>query len=300
MSAPAGTIASTVVTGRRSASASTASAWAAERVARTPRAARCDREPGGGAMAAEALEVGRRTPRGRRGGRSRESSGQTPSSRRRSSAISTTGRLEPLDEPRGDDPDHALVPLLAPEDVAAPARCLRRPGTRRARPPRGGSAPRRACRSRFRSSSCGRAARGRDAVVGQEELERDVRPSEPAGRVDPRREPEADGGRVDRRRIDAAPPASAPAARAARACERAQPGRGERAVLVDERDDVRDRREGDEIEDARERGMVVAEQRPGERVRRRRCRRGRGTDSRTGASRRSGSPAAPRRAGGDR
>ena len=28
--------------------------------------------------------------------------------------------VEPLDEPRGDDPDHTLVPALVPEDVAAP------------------------------------------------------------------------------------------------------------------------------------------------------------------------------------
>ena len=103
-------------------------------------------------------------------------------------------------------------------------------------------------------------------VLGEHELEGDVRPSEPAGGVDPRREPEADGRRVDGRGIDARGLHQRLEPGATRARERPQPGRGERAVLVDERDDVRDRREGDEVERARDRGVLVAEEGAGERV----------------------------------
>ena len=38
------------------------------------------------------------------------------------------GPAEPLDEPGGDDADHALVPALAPHDVRAAAAPLGRPG----------------------------------------------------------------------------------------------------------------------------------------------------------------------------
>ena len=41
-------------------------------------------------------------------------------------AMRTTGRLEALDQPRGDDPDHALVPAFVGEDVAP----MRAPGVR--------------------------------------------------------------------------------------------------------------------------------------------------------------------------
>ena len=72
------------------------------------------------------------------------------------------------------------------------------------RSPRAGSAPRRACRSRFSSSSSSASRVASRGVVGQQQLERRLGPAEPAGGVDPRREPEADralvaGGRVDAR-----------------------------------------------------------------------------------------------------
>ena len=77
--------------------------------------------------------------------------------------------------------------------------------------------------------------------------------AEPAGGVDPRREPEADRAGVDRRRVDARDAHQRPQPRLLRARERAQAGDRERAVLVDERDDVGDRRERDEVEVAAQR-----------------------------------------------
>ena len=72
--------------------------------------------------------------------------------------------------------------------------------------------------------------------------------AEPAGGVDPRREPEADGTGVDARRIDGRRAHERLQARLLRAGERAQPRARERAVLVEQRDDVGDRRERDEVE----------------------------------------------------
>ena len=80
----------------------------------------------------------------------------------------------------------------------------------------------------------------------------------------PRREPERDRGRVDRRRIDAGHPHQRAEPGLLRACEPAQARRRERAVLVDERHDVGDRRERDEIGVTGDRGMLGAEQRLGE------------------------------------
>jgi hypothetical protein len=96
-------------------------------------------------------------------------------------------------------------------------------------------------------------------VVGEEELERYVGPTEPAGRVDPRREPEADGRRVDGCRVDACRAHQRLETGSVRARERPQPAGGESAVLVDEGDDVGDGRERDEVEHRRKPGVIVAE-----------------------------------------
>ena len=85
-------------------------------------------------------------------------------------------------------------------------------------------------------------------VLGEEQLERRARVSEPAGRVQARRETEPDGPGVDRCRVDAGALHERAKSGLRRARERAQPGDGERPVLVDERDDVGDRRERDEVE----------------------------------------------------
>ena len=85
-------------------------------------------------------------------------------------------------------------------------------------------------------------------VLREHEIERDVGATQASGGVDARREPKADGARVDGRRVDARAAHERLQPRAACRGESLQPGRGERAVLVDERDDVRDRRQRDEIE----------------------------------------------------
>ena len=91
-------------------------------------------------------------------------------------------------------------------------------------------------------------------------LERDLGPAEPARGVDARREPEADRAFIDDGRSTRADRMSA---RRPGRCVRAscfRPGDRERAVLVDERDDVGDGRQRDEVEVPLER-IVRAEQR---------------------------------------
>ena len=93
-----------------------------------------------------------------------------------------------------------------------------------------------------------RQPRGLALVVGQQELERGAGMAEPAGRVDPRREPERDRARVDRGGVDAADPHERLQAGLVGSREPSHARGNERAVLVQERDDVGDRRERDEVE----------------------------------------------------
>ena len=157
------------------------------------------------------------------------------------------GPAEALDEPRGDDSDHAPMPVLAREHVAAAA--LRRLG------------PLANLRDRLAKDAlldglavavqglelAGEALRfGR--VVGQEHLERGARMAEPSGGVDPRREPEAELAGLDRRRIDARGLHERAQPGTGRLGQAAQAGRDQVAVLVHERDDVGDRRQRDQVE----------------------------------------------------
>ena len=109
---------------------------------------------------------------------------------------------EPLDESRGHDPDHTFVPALTPDDVRATVALLGRPGLDG--------------RDRFAENPVlDRLAVAIEAlelvgeqvgladVIREDEVQRDIgAPEAPCG-VDPRREPERDCGRIDRRRIDA-------------------------------------------------------------------------------------------------
>ena len=103
-------------------------------------------------------------------------------------------------------------------------------------------------------------------VVGEEQLERGARVAEAARGVDARAEPEAARARVDGRRVDAGRAHQRLQARLLRAGERPQPRDRERAVLVEERHDVGDRREGDEVEVALRDLGVDAEERLAELV----------------------------------
>ena len=103
-------------------------------------------------------------------------------------------------------------------------------------------------------------------VVGEQQLERGARMAEPAGGVDARAEPEADGARVDRGRVDARDAHQRLQADLLRARERAQAGDRHAAVLVEQRDDVGDRRQRDEVEMALRDLRVDAEERLAELV----------------------------------
>ena len=72
--------------------------------------------------------------------------------------------------------------------------------------------------------------------------------TEPAGGVDPRGEPERDGGGVDGGRVDAGGAHERAEAGSLRSGERPQPGDHERAVLGEERHDVGDGGDRDEVE----------------------------------------------------
>ncbi len=78
-------------------------------------------------------------------------------------------------------------------------------------------------------------------------MEAHVGPAEPAGGVEPRCEAEAHRGRVDGGRIDSGDAHQRLEARLLRAREATEADGGEGAVLVHERDDVRDRGERDEV-----------------------------------------------------
>src|SRR6188472_513380 len=109
--------------------------------------------------------------------------------------------MEPLGQARCDDADHALVPVLAPEDVAALS------------PPRLGHGlddldrlPQDAVLNRLTVAvellESVRVPPGLVRVLGEHELEGEVGPAQPAGGVDARGEPEAHRAGVDGCRID--------------------------------------------------------------------------------------------------
>ena len=111
------------------------------------------------------------------------------------------GPVVALDEARRDDADHALVPALAGDDVAAPSAARLRPGL-----DLGDRLPQDPLLDRLALaiqrlellSQLERLA----LVLGEEQRQRGLGPAQASGRVDPRREPEADRRLVDRSRVD--------------------------------------------------------------------------------------------------
>ncbi len=95
-------------------------------------------------------------------------------------------------------------------------------------------------------------------------VERRLGTPEPTGRVDPRRQPKADRRLVERGGVDAGDAHQRLQARLLRLGQAAQAAQCEGAVLVDERDDVRDGRERDDVELALEEDMLRPEQRLGQ------------------------------------
>ena len=111
------------------------------------------------------------------------------------------GPVEALDEARRDDPDHTLVPVLAPDHVAAPPPLRLGPGLdlgdRRSQDPVLDRLP-----VLVQELQLAGEALGLLRVGGQQQLEGRVGPPESAGGVDPRREPEPDRRGVDGSGID--------------------------------------------------------------------------------------------------
>ena len=197
-------------------------------------------QPGRGAMAAVALEMRRArvepSEQVERGYRSARSGAAL--------AVERDEHDRPvvaLGEARGDDPDHARVPALAGEDVRG---ALAQLGDLRLGLEQ---------RARLDVPALGvervelAGDRRRALVVDcQQQLDAGVRALQPAGGVDPRREPEADGLLVDRRRVglrdvDAARAARALASATARRAPRAR-GAGSRRAAARSRRSSRARR----------------------------------------------------------
>ena len=157
-----------------------------------------------------------------------------------------------LGDPRGHDPDHARMPALGGQDVRGGGALLGHQGLGREAHARLHVAPLGVHRIEL-----GRDRTGARGILGEQQLEPCVGPVEPAGGVDPRREPEADGAGVERARIDAGDLHERAHARLARRRQRAQTLAHEPAVLSHERHDVGHRGEGHEVEIlVRERGVL--------------------------------------------
>ena len=103
-------------------------------------------------------------------------------------------------------------------------------------------------RSWLARSSSSRDLRRAQRVLGEEQLEPGVGAVQAPGRVQPRREREAERALVDAARVDARDRHQRAQPRLARRRQRAQATAHERAVLADQRDHVGDRRERDEVE----------------------------------------------------
>jgi hypothetical protein len=142
-------------------------------------------------------------------------------------------------------------------------RCRGADGPTRSRRARAQEPPSTPCRSRFRLELVGEPLCP-GVVVSQEQRERRFGSPEPAGGVDPRREPEPDRALVARRRVDVRDAHERPQPRLLRLGQPPQAGERERAVLVEEGDDVGDGRERDEVEVPVEERMPGAEERLGE------------------------------------
>ena len=269
-----GTTASTRVTGRRSSSASTGVGVRGERRGERLERSRRDRQPCGGTVAAEALEVLGAGAPARRAGRTTGPSALSPSSRRpcRRSA-----------RPAGCSARRGARRRCRSRPRASRRRRRRSRGgggvpratTRSRRSPRAGCAPRppAARGSAARAPRRARAPRAGSSVSSSSSAASGRH--EPPRRVDARREPEADRRLVDRGRVDAGDAHQRLQARLLRLGEPAQPEQRERAVLVDERHDVGDGGERDDVEVALEERVLGAEQRLRRASRRRRCRRAR-------------------------
>jgi hypothetical protein len=206
-------------------------------------AVRGDVEPGRHPMPAVAAEVRRAGSQGgvqveRRDAATRAAPGAVPVERDHDARSAMA-----LDEPRGDDPDHPRVPVLAGEHVRGLVGVRGERGLGREGDPHLGVLALLVEQVELTGYfACPR-------VVGREQqLERGVRAPHPPGRVDARAEAEPEPARVECARVARGDPHQGAQARLAGARDRLQSLADDAAVLADERHDVADRREGDEVE----------------------------------------------------
>ncbi len=159
-----------------------------------------------------------------------------------------------LDQPRGDDPDHPGMPVLAAQHVAG---ALAR-GRRSAPRPRSVmrlSTWRRSELARSSSSAISLRAPG---VLGQDQLEPRVGSVQAPRRVQARGEREGDGALVDLAGVHPRDRHQRTQPGLGRARQRAQPAADERAVLAHQRHDVGDRRQRHEVEVVLELAILAA------------------------------------------
>ncbi len=157
------------------------------------------------------------------------------------------GPVEALDEPGGDDADDAAVPVLARDHVPQAAALRLRPllnlANRVAQDPLLDRLPIAVERLELaRQPACLRL------VLREQQVECRAGMTQTARRVDARRETEGDRASVERRRVDPAHAHERLQPRLVRPRESPHPRRHEGAVFVEERDDVRDGCQCDEVE----------------------------------------------------
>ena len=181
---------------------SVAAACGDERRAERLHAPARDRQPGRGAVAAVAQQVGARRLQPAEQVERRDRAA-------RAGALLAVERdqhgraMVALGDPRGDDADHARMPAVGGEHVGggsappaprASATCASASNRIRVSTSR---------RSALTASSSAATARARCDVGGQQQLQPRVGAVQPPGGVDPRREPEADRAGVDAARVHA-------------------------------------------------------------------------------------------------
>ena len=152
-----------------------------------------------------------------------------------------------LDQARGDDPDDARMPALAGDDEPgasrrslgqlAPGRLGGRVDLPLGRPPLG-----------VGPAQLGGDRLARAVVLGQHQLDPGVGPVEAPGGVDPRRQPEGEVALVEPLRLAFRDRHQRPQPGPVRAAHLREPAPDQRPVLADQRDDVGDRGERDEVE----------------------------------------------------
>ena len=152
-----------------------------------------------------------------------------------------------FDDPRGDDPDHARVPVRTGQHVGAPARPL---GLELAH--LGLGLPLDAL---LDGTALGvdlvelrRDRLGAHRVLAEHQLHPGIGAGQPARRVDPRRQAEAERARVQRARVGPGDRDQRPHAGSRGDRHRPQPVADEPTVLTGQRDEVGDGRQRDELE----------------------------------------------------